>query len=209
MALINYDVGMRLFISNLIICTFFSNYFVAQIFDLGNQKWDFLNLDVTNFRNGDEIPEARTDEEWEAAGINEQPAWCYINNDTVSGKFKVKLYNWYAVNDARGLAPDGYHIPTEEDFIKISFIKNNHVSLKKYKSFLNTVDFKDTESSIRFIDGSFFPGGNDSWWSLLEQRVNSNGQTVGWGYSLDRKNKSFKFNSFYPGEGLNVICIKD
>ena len=79
---------------------------------IGTQVWTTKNLDVATFRNGDAIPEAKTNKEWEAAGENKQPAWCYYENNTANGTKYGKLYNWYAVNDARGLAPTGWHIPT-------------------------------------------------------------------------------------------------
>ena len=82
----------------------------------GPQVWMRKNLDVSTFRNGDPIPYAKTAEEWKAAGDNKQPAWCYYDNDTVNFKKYGGLYNWYAVNDPRGLAPEGYHIPTDEEW---------------------------------------------------------------------------------------------
>ncbi|MFM7765029.1 MAG: FISUMP domain-containing protein, partial [Sphingomonadales bacterium] len=78
---------------------------------IGKQVWMTKNLDVDKFRDGSSIPEAKTDEEWKKAGKNKQPAWCYYNNDPANGAKYGKLYNWYAVNDSRGLAPVGYHIP--------------------------------------------------------------------------------------------------
>ena len=83
---------------------------------IGNQVWMTKNLDVSTFRNGDPIPEAKTDEEWEKAGENKKPAWCYWDNDPANGAKYGKLYNWHAVNDPRGLAPDGYHIPTDAEW---------------------------------------------------------------------------------------------
>ena len=83
---------------------------------IGTQVWTTKNLDVATFRNGDVIPQAKTDEEWEAAVENEQPAWCYYENNTANGTKYGKLYNWYAVSDARGLAPAGWHIPTDEEW---------------------------------------------------------------------------------------------
>ncbi len=79
---------------------------------INKQVWMAKNLNVDKFRNGDPIPEAKTDEEWHKAGDNGQPAWCYYNNDPANGGKYGKLYNWYAVNDSRGLAPVGYHIPS-------------------------------------------------------------------------------------------------
>jgi len=83
---------------------------------IGTQVWMTKNLDVSVFRNGDTIPEAKTDEEWREAGENQQPAWCYSANDPKNGQKYGKLYNWYAVNDSRGLAPTGWHIPSDVEW---------------------------------------------------------------------------------------------
>lgn len=65
---------------------------------VGDQIWMGRNLDVSTFRNGDPIPYAETDEEWEEAGENGEPAWCYYDNDPENGEKYGKLYNWYAVD---------------------------------------------------------------------------------------------------------------
>jgi len=78
---------------------------------VGNQEWMSSNLNVRRFRNGDPIPEAKTDEEWEKAGSECKPAWCYYESNSEN----CKLYNLYAVKDNRGLIPEGWHIPTETD----------------------------------------------------------------------------------------------
>jgi uncharacterized protein (TIGR02145 family) len=82
---------------------------------IGNKLWMVENLSVDTFRNGDPIPEAKTDEEWVKAGRNEQPAWCWSTDDPEKRKEFGKLYNWFAVNDPRGLAPEGYRIPTDDE----------------------------------------------------------------------------------------------
>jgi uncharacterized protein (TIGR02145 family) len=111
-----------------------SNSF-AQTVTIGSQTWTTKNLDVATFRNGDLIPEAKTDEEWKAAGENKQPAWCYYDNKAANGTKYGKLYNWYAVNDPRGLAPIGYHIPTDEEWTVLStFLGGEDVAGKKMKS---------------------------------------------------------------------------
>ena len=88
----------------------------AQTVTIGTQVWMTKNLDVATFRNGDPIPEAKSNEEWEKAGENKQPAWCYYNNDPANGAKYGKLYNWYAVNDPRGLAPEGWHVPNIDEW---------------------------------------------------------------------------------------------
>ena len=86
---------------------------------IGNQVWMAENLNVDTFRNGDPIPHAQTNKEWSKAGKNRQPAWCYYNNDAAIGAKYGKLYNWYAINDPRELAPKGYHIPNNEEWIAL------------------------------------------------------------------------------------------
>jgi len=84
--------------------------------EIGEQVWMAENLNVSTFRNGDPIPQARTQEEWKKAGENKQAAWCYYDNNPANGKKYGKLYNYYATSDPRGLAPNGWHIPTDSEW---------------------------------------------------------------------------------------------
>ena len=68
---------------------------------IGGQEWMLKNLDVTSFRNGDSIPHVESNYDWEDAGENEQPAWCYYDNDPENGKHYGKLYNSYALNGVK------------------------------------------------------------------------------------------------------------
>lgn len=99
---------------------------------IGHQVWMTKNLDVDKFRNGDPIPQAKTDEEWTTAKYRKEPAWCYYNNDPANGAKYGKLYNWYAVNDPRGLAPVGYHVPSNAEWSKLeNYLGNNaHIKMK-------------------------------------------------------------------------------
>jgi hypothetical protein len=83
---------------------------------IGDNYWTTKNLNVDRFNNGDVIPEAITGEDWADAARKKQPAWCYYDYDIKNGEIYGKLYNWYAVNDPRGLAPDGWHVPTRKEW---------------------------------------------------------------------------------------------
>ena len=110
---------------------------------IGNQEWMNENLSLVTFRNGDTIPLAKTNEEWEAAGENAQPAWCYYENKTENGTLFGKLYNWYAVNDQRGLAPAGWHIATDKEWKTLSdFIGGEKTAGKKLKSKNKWLEYK-------------------------------------------------------------------
>lgn len=87
---------------------------------IGSQEWTTRNLETVHFCNGDPIKEALNKEDWELAAQSETPAWCYYENNTNNGQKYGKLYNWYAVNDIRGLAPEGWHIPTLKELELLS-----------------------------------------------------------------------------------------
>jgi uncharacterized protein (TIGR02145 family) len=81
---------------------------------IGAQTWMKKNLDVDHYRNGDPIPQVTDSTVWENLKTG---AWCYYNNDSTLGKIYGKLYNWYAVNDPRGLAPEGWHVPSDSEWV--------------------------------------------------------------------------------------------
>jgi uncharacterized protein (TIGR02145 family) len=82
---------------------------------IGNQIWTQKNFDKTFFRNGQEIKEIYSKEDWLKAGYREEPAWCYYNFDTKNANLG-KLYNYYAVSDPRNIAPLGWRVPIFEDY---------------------------------------------------------------------------------------------
>ena len=78
-----------------------------------NQVWTAKNLNVSHYRNGDVIPQVTDSATWNHLTTG---AWCYYNHDPSMGAIYGKLYNWYAVNDPRGLAPAGWHVSSEQDW---------------------------------------------------------------------------------------------
>jgi uncharacterized protein (TIGR02145 family) len=80
---------------------------------LNNRVWMVENLKVTKYANGDPIPNITDGSQWVAATSG---GWCNYNNDPLNGDTYGRLYNWYAVNDSRGIAPSGWHVPTREEW---------------------------------------------------------------------------------------------
>ena len=79
-----------------------------------DQIWMRKNLDVTTYKNGDLIPEVRDSAIWNHLTTG---AWCWYNNDSATYAATYgKLYNWYAVNDPRGLAPIGWHVASYDEW---------------------------------------------------------------------------------------------
>jgi uncharacterized protein (TIGR02145 family) len=87
---------------------------------IGNMVWMAENLRVTRFRDGQSIPNITDANAWGQLGnASNKSAWVYYNNDAKYNQPYGKLYNWYAVMDPRGLAPKGWHIPTNEEWIAL------------------------------------------------------------------------------------------
>ena len=83
---------------------------------IGDQEWFAENLRTTVYANGDEIPYSRTDESWT---IQYMGMRCPYAHDEESSARYGQLYNWYAVDDARGLCPNGWHVPSDKDWQKL------------------------------------------------------------------------------------------
>lgn len=169
---------------------------------IGDQLWMKGNLNVDTFNNGDPISEVKTPEEWEKAGIEKKPAWCYYGNSKNNGDRYGKLYNYWAVVDPRGLSPAGYHIPDDTEWIKLaSFLGGrDHAGLT-----LKDDSFQATIGGYRSGDGSFYGQEiNGYLWSssVIFRDVVSN-------VSLAKSNSVFFLNYSRMQEGLTVRCIRD
>lgn len=174
--------------------------------------WTTKNLSVVTYRNGDTIPQVTNDSIWSHI---ETGAWCYYNNDSLNNARYGKLYNWYAVNDARGLAPEGYHIPSDFEWAELcTFLGGDRVAGKKMKSLagwknkgngVNGIGFNGLAGGYRFLDGHFFQEGETAfWWSSTETYPSSS-----YYRSLDAK---FDFLISFDGDkrdGFYVRTIKN
>ena len=87
---------------------------VSVTVSICSQVWLTKNLSVSKYKNGDSIPQVRDSTAWASATTG---AWCWYKNDSATYAATYgKLYNWYAVTDPRGLAPTGYHLPTDSEW---------------------------------------------------------------------------------------------
>ena len=102
---------------------------------IGHQEWLSENLNVDHFNNGDEIQQVESAKDWLNCCQNKTPAWCYFDNNPDNGNTFGKLYNSYAVMDVRGISPEGWHIPTNEEWSElIKFLGGASTAGKLLKS---------------------------------------------------------------------------
>ena len=160
----------------LIIFTIFSFNCFSQIssfktFNILNMEWAAENLSTDHFLNGDLIPYAGTAEEWKKAAIEKKPAWCYIDGKSSTNKYG-KLYNWYAVNDSRGLSiSKDYIIPSTLEW-KLLVYHMAYLERVNYCSeddqIFQFLDSAGTEYryGMRNEDGEFHnnEGSINGWW---------------------------------------------
>ena len=155
-----------------------------MLITIGNQNWAPKNLDVVTYRNGDPIPEVQAASTWSNLTTG---AWCYYENNTANGTTYGKLYNWYAVNDPRGLAPNGYHIPTDAEWTTLSSYIGGTVTaggkmkeagtshwLSPNTNATNSSGFTGLPGGFRYSIGSFYSiGAFGYWWSSSEFNTSS------------------------------------
>lgn len=179
------------------------------------QQWMEKNLDVTTYRNGDIIPQVTDATAWANLTTG---AWCYYNNDPKNGAIYGKLYNWYAVVDPRGLAPSGWHIPTDEEWTNLSdTLGGRDVAGGKMKttgttlwdspnaSATNKSGFAGLPSGVRNSYGSFSNLGDSGfWWSATE-----NSATVAWYRNLYYNIGFLSRNYGFKSTGFSVRCLMD
>lgn len=178
---------------------------------IGDQTWTAKNLDVENYRNGDPIPQVSDPQEWAKLKTG---AWCYYDNNHYNNNKYGKLYNWYAVNDPRGLCPEGWHIPSKVEFEELDVCVNRRAEALIDKSKKLNYNLKETQNATEFSAlfagrrssyGSFaLLGGSIIFWSSTE---GSSSDACTMGLYDDNSNVSlYYYNKEY---GFSVRCIKD
>lgn len=182
--------------------------------NIGKQVWMTENMNLSHFQNGDFIPEAKTAEEWRLAIEEKKPAWCYYNNDLQNGKKYGKLYNWHALVDPRGLAPLGWHIPSDEEWIKLAeFLGGKEIAGEKLKANSGwTEEGNGTDASgfggkpggFRYYNGFFYIGKYSYFWSSTEASASS-----AWSRVLYYNNSNLSRYFYSKRSGFAVRCIQD
>ena len=116
---------------------------------IDDQIWMAQNLSVTHYRNGDDISLNTRADDWTDVSTG---AMCYFNNDTDNAERFGALYNWYAVSDARNIAPEGFRVPSDGDW-------------QVLESALGMGFSEAAETGYRGLDQGSQLSGNASLWS--------------------------------------------
>jgi len=192
---------------------------------IGTKVWMVENLKTTKYRDGSLIPNVTDNTQWRNLTTG---AYCNYNNDIAIGAKYGKLYNWYAVDDIRSLAPVGWHIASDAEWttLEIYVSANLGTSGSVTKSLASKTDwsfstevgsigndltknnatgFTGLSGGYRFYDGTFLDiGFSGSWWSSTEYDT-----TVPWYRFLIYDHVSVSRNFCIGSFGFSVRCVKD
>jgi uncharacterized protein (TIGR02145 family) len=152
---------------------------------IGNKLWMTENLRATHYNNGDPIPTGYTNDQWKNLTTG---AYTVYNDDESYADTHGYLYNWYVVNDPRGICPNGWHVPSDGDWNDLEdFITNDGYAgiegdaLKEignehwvyYNDNINGLDiygFTALPGGVRFADNGhyYYIRGYSYFWSSTE-----------------------------------------
>jgi uncharacterized protein (TIGR02145 family) len=186
---------------------------------IGTQTWMKENLKTTRYNNGLPIPIVTDDREWNNLT---SPGYCWYENNLNNKIDYGVLYNWYSVDSAsngyRNICPVGWHVPTDDDWTKLStYLGGESVAGGKLKETGlihwqnpntgadNETGFTALPGGCRDFDGSFHGIGSFGfWWS-------STGFVIGgaWCWYLSYNDSGEYSYGRYEQDGFSVRCIKD
>jgi len=188
---------------------------VYHTITIGTQVWMVENLKTTKYSNGDSIPEIADGKKWSNLTTG---AYCNYHNETKNSTTYGRLYNWYAVNDSRNIAPIGWHVPSDAEWTTlIIYLGGEDVTGGKLKEkgtthwqspntgATNETGFTALPDGNRGNDGTFnYIGNYGFWWSSTGYYAHD-----AW-YWYAYYNFSNVFRHFNNKViGFSVRCIRD
>ena len=204
---------------------------------IGEQCWFAENLRNENYENGDAIPSGLSDSEWsstsaDATAVYGEDAGCQNYSPDIdacdpaqSQNEYGRLYNWYAVDDVRGLCPSGWHVPSDVEWMTLEMAlgmseleandtgwrgTDQGVQMKATYGWFqggngtNSSGFSGLPGGFRYNNGAFYNAGIDGfWWSS-----SPNGSGA-WFRNLVSSNENVSRYSYGPRFGFSVRCVRD
>jgi len=204
---------------------------------IGDQCWFAENLRTTIYADGTAIPAGLTDGEWTSttsgatAVYGEGSSTCANYSPDIDACDEAqslaeygRLYNWYAVDDSRGLCPSGWHVPTDGEWtVMIDFLSGGNTGGQLKTTYgwngggngTNSSGFSGLPGGVRYSystnyhdAGDFHNAGSSGrWWS--SSSYVSSGSSYAWSRYLYYSNESIHHGSFYLGDGFSVRCVRD
>jgi uncharacterized protein (TIGR02145 family) len=181
---------------------------------IGNQVWMASDLKTTKFRDGSVIPVVTGNSAW---GALTTPGACDYDNDPAKGAVYGKIYNFYAVADARGLCPVGWHVPTSEEHYEMLTTLGLDVAgnmlrevgtahwTSPHAGTTNESGFTALGGGYRSSNGEF----KDINWLVAYWSSTANSSTSAYELFMYSFNSYAATAGLYKNYGLYVRCMQD
>jgi uncharacterized protein (TIGR02145 family) len=178
---------------------------------IDKQVWMTENLRVTHFKNGEAVPTVQDGTQWSQLNSG---AYCNYGNQESNASIYGRLYNWNAVVDSRGLCPNGWHVPTDDEWAilisSVSYPQGKSLKSKEAwnnpgkNTYNNSSGFSGGAGGIRDASGSFkYLHEFGKWWgSNNDSYEHSN-------LILNFDQDSFDHDNYDRRNGFSVRCLKD
>ena len=198
--------------------------YTYELVAIGDQCWFAENLRTEHYANGDAIPGELSNSEWSNTTEGAQAVY---NNDASNLAIYGRLYNWYAVDDSRGLCPTGWHVPTDGEYMTLEMAlgmseseansmfwrgTDQGTQMKSSPSDdpswdgTNTSGFSALAGGYRDYDGFFYDGGYAGcFWSSSPYEANA------W-YRILLSGDAEVYRDYYYFNlwfGFSVRCVRD
>jgi len=182
---------------------------------IGNQWWMAENLRVTHYRNNDPIPQVIENTSWNNLNTG---AFCIYGNDDSNVDIYGNLYNFYAVNDDRNIAPDGWHVAKAVDWnMLVTFLGGTDVAGGSIKEAGTTHWWSPNNGATNESGFTALPGGYRNavgtylalgvagiWWTSTSFDID-NAST----WHLDYMYFWILHTTTDKQEGISIRCVKD
>lgn len=187
-----------------------------KIINIGTQVWMAENLKVTHYRNGVEIPNVTDSVDWKNLTTG---AYCNYDNNVNNVAIYGRLYNWYAVNDTNNLAPEGWHIPSDEEWQTLREYLGGSAGGKLKESgtvhwsnpntgATNESGFTALPAGLRYFTGDYIDlGYSANFWSSSNYGDNDY-FIIYWRLYCD-SSEDWRMGYYWPQSGFSVRCLKD
>ena len=182
---------------------------------IGNQVWMSENLKVTKYKDGTAIPTGHSNSVWSNLSSG---AYAVYDDDDVNTDTYGFLYNWYAVDDSRIIAPDGWHVPTDDEWTTLTdYLGGTSVSGGKMKETgtehwsspntdaTNESGFTALPGGYRSTNGSY---GNQGYYGYFWSSTENNSDTA-WYRVLHYNYSDVSRSSSNKRYGFSLRCVRD
>jgi uncharacterized protein (TIGR02145 family) len=182
---------------------------------IGNQWWMAENLKVRHYRNNDSIPNVTDSTAWDGLTSG---AYCNFNNNVANVAIYGRLYNWYAVNDSRVLAPTGWHVARDDEWqTLVNYVGGDSIAGGKLKETgtshwitpnagaTNEYGFCALPGGFRYVDFYFYGlGAHGNFWTST-----AGGGNTAWYRFAHCTNTEVAHFSAGMTAGFAVRCVRD